>query len=155
MTPYTYYTEAREAIVLPETTRTILKREDYDVTEYNTKFYDDVKKLMSTTSFLITAHLAGSGKTWLLVSLFVNDGSSICLAPTHEAMVNVQSTARAQGTTINNLFVIADFLTNNKTHAEQIYSLRRFKHIFIDEVFQTNKNDINKLYEVKEKSVHK
>ena len=60
--PYTYYTDARAAIVLPETTRTILKREDYDVTEYNTKFYDDVMKLMSTTSFLITAYLAGSGK---------------------------------------------------------------------------------------------
>ena len=148
--PYTYYTQAREAIVLPEVTRIIIKRDDYDETEYNTKFYDDVKQLMSTTSFLITAYLAGSGKTWLLVSLFVDDGSSLFLVPTHEALVNIQNTAKAQGKTINNLFVIANFLTNNKTHAEQIYSLRRFKHIFIDEVYQTNKNDIKKIYEVKE-----
>lgn len=137
--PYTCYTEAREAIAIPETTRTILKREDYDETEYNTKFYDDVLKLMLTTSFLITAYLAGSGKTWLLVSLFVNDGSSLFLVPTHEALVNIQNTARAQGKEIKNLFVIAEFLTNNKTHAEQIFSLRRFKRIFLDEVFQVNK----------------
>ena len=52
---------------------------------------------------------------------------------------------------INHLFVIAEFLTNNKRHAEQIYSLRRFKHTFIDEVFQVNKEDIKKLYDVKSK----
>ena len=110
---------------------------------------------MSTTSFLITAYLAGSGKTWLLVSLFVDDGSSLFLVPTHEAMVNVQNTARAQGKTINNLFVIANFLTNNKTHAEQLFSLRRFKHIYLDEVFQVNKNDIKNYTKLKYNSVQK
>ena len=40
-------------------------------------------------------------------------------------------------------------MTNNKTHAEQIFSLRRFKHVFVDEVYQTNKEDLKKLYEVK------
>ena len=149
--PYTFYTEAREAIVIPEIKRNIIKREDYDENEYNTTFYDDVRKLMLTASFLITAYLAGSGKTWLLVSLFIDDGYSLFLVPTHEAKVNIQRTAQDQGKTIKNLFVIADFLTSNKTHSEQIFSLRRFKHIFIDEVFQTNKEDIKKLYEVKTK----
>jgi len=89
--PHTYYNEARDAIVIPEVTRTIIKREDYDESEYNTKFYDDVVKLMLTTSFLSTAYLAGSGKTWLLVSLFVNDGDSLFLVPTHGALVNIQT----------------------------------------------------------------
>ena len=33
--PCTFYTEAREAIVIPEVKRNILKREDYDESEYN------------------------------------------------------------------------------------------------------------------------
>ncbi len=53
--PYTYYTEARDAIVIPEVKRTVIKRADYDENEYNTKFYDDVKELMLNTSLLITA----------------------------------------------------------------------------------------------------
>ena len=147
--PVTYYTEPREAIVLPEIKRNIIKRDDYDECEYNTRFMEDVKALMESMSFLITAHLAGSGKTWLLVSLFVDDGDSIFLVPTHDALANVRKTAREQGKTIHNLYVIADYLTSNKTHAEQIISLRRFKHVFVDEVYQTNKEDLKKLYEVK------
>ena len=63
--------------------------------------------------------------------------------------LNIQNTAHAQGKVIKDLFVIAEFLTNNKTHAEQIYSLRRFERIFIDEVFQVNKEDIKKYTKLK------
>ena len=60
--PVTHYTEPREAIVLPEIKRNIIKRDDYDECEYNTRFMEDVETLMESMSFLITAHLAGSGK---------------------------------------------------------------------------------------------
>ena len=70
------------------------KREDYSAS----KFQVDVNSL--TDSRLINAKLAGSGKTWLLVSLFNNE-TDIILLPTHEALQNVLRTAKDQGVTID------------------------------------------------------
>ncbi len=52
---------------------------------------------------------------------------------------------------ITNLYVIANFFTNNKTISEQIYSLKRYQYIFVDECYLVIKEDIIKLYNVKVK----
>ena len=62
--------------MIPEIARNIIKREDYDKSEYNTRFYDDIAELMEKTSFLITAYLAGRQNMVIGFTLFEDDGDS-------------------------------------------------------------------------------
>ena len=90
---------------------------------------DDIKSL--SESFLINAQLAGSGKTWMLVSLFNNE-SDIILLPTHEALQNVLRTAKDQGVIIDEdrIKVIANYFTEDEakiSRANQIRGLKKLK----------------------------
>ena len=71
-------------------------QERHPVKVYNRN--DNIKDI--TDSFLINAKLAGSGKTWMLVSL-LNNETDIMLLPTHEALQNVLLTAEKQGVKIS------------------------------------------------------
>ena len=112
---------------------------------------DDIKAI--TNSFLIQAQIAGSGKTWTLISLFNNE-TDIMLLPTHEALQNVLLTAKKQGVTISDdrIKVIANYFTEDETkitQKNQIKGLKKFKRILIDEIYQCNPKDLQKLYYAK------
>ena len=102
-----------------------------------------------TGSLLITAIIAGAGKTFLMCLLFNNDGNTVFLLPTHEAVNNVINTAKAMGKVLTGAFVISEFLTENKTYREQILSLKRYDTIFIDEIFQVKREQLRAIYQAK------
>jgi hypothetical protein len=128
-------------------------REPYFAEKPETKIYkreDNVTEIQE--SFLINAKLAGSGKTWLLVSLYNED--TLVLLPTHEALQNVLRTAKEQGIKVDpdRIKVIANYFTedyNKISWENQIRGLKKYKRILIDEVYQCNMHDLQKLYYAK------
>ena len=129
------------------------QREPYFVEKKETKIYkreDNVTEIQE--SFLINAKLAGSGKTWMLVSLYDND--TLILLPTHEALQNVLRTANEQGIEVDpdRIKVIANYFTedyNKISWENQIRGLKKYKRILIDEVYQCSMKDLQKLYYAK------
>ena len=89
--PFELRNEITDPYFINVVPRKTYKREYYSDM---TKFQEDVDSL--TDSFLIHAKLAGSGKTWQLVSLFNNE-TDIILLPTHEAVQNVYAQQRIKG----------------------------------------------------------
>jgi hypothetical protein len=89
----------------------------------------------------------------MLVSLFNNE-TDIMLLPTHEALQNVLVKAEEQKVKISEdrIKVIANYFTEDETkitQKNQIKGLRRFKRILIDEIYQCNPKDLQKLYYAK------
>jgi predicted GIY-YIG superfamily endonuclease len=124
--------------------RNILKREPHEVNTFKNKI--DLSK-----SCLIQANLGGSGKSWLLVDVFdPNNEEHLFLLAKHEAVSNIKRTARAQGKDISNCLnrirVIADFLNEVISEPGQLSRFKKYKTIFLDEIFQFNIHDLRMLY---------
>ena len=92
---------------------------------------------------MINADGAGYGKSVLLLMLFDND-NDVILVPQHENRRDLISKAKVFKIKldIKRIHVMADFFNDELTFNEQNNSVKFYKKVLIDEIYQCNQNDI-------------